>query len=98
MKKTLLNAIAWITGASKIVVAFLLPILRDSTSQLLSVLLPIALDAVSSMATSNASGDEKRKAAADQIKAAAIQAGVQATSRAVNLAIELALEKLQEAK
>jgi len=98
MKKTLLNAIAWLTGASKIVVSCLLPILCDSTAKLLATILPIALDVVSSLSNSDKSGNEKRLQAADQIKSAAIQAGVQATSRAVNLAIELALQKLEETK
>lgn len=98
MKKALLNALAWLTGASKTVLSFILPILRDSTSQLLSALLPIALDVVESLASSDKSGEEKRKQAADQIKAIAIQTGIAATSRAVNLAIELAVEKMEESK
>lgn len=99
MKKTLLNAIMWLTGASKTLASYLIPILADSTAKMLTALLPIALDAVASMAAdSGKSGAEKRAAAADQIKAAAVQADVQATSHAVNLAIEMALAKLQEAK
>lgn len=98
MKNALLNALAWLTGASKTLLAFVLPILRDSTATLLTSLLPIALEVVASLADSPKSGEEKRVAAVDQIKAAAISAGIQASARAVNLAIELAVQKLEEGK
>jgi len=96
MKTALLNALAWLTGASKTLLAFVLPILRDSTAQLLSALLPIALDVVASLAASPKSGAEKRAMAVDAIRAAAVQAGIQTSARMVNLAIELALQKLEE--
>ncbi len=98
MKKALLNTLAWLTGASKTLISFLLPILADSLSGLLTALLPIALDVVTGLADSPKSGAEKRAAATDAIKAAALQAGINASARAVNLAIELALQKLEEAK
>ena len=96
MKTANLNTIAWLTGASRTLIAFLLPILADSTARLLTALLPIALDVVSSLADSARTGAEKRERAADQIKAACVAAGIQATSQTVNLSIELALAKLQE--
>jgi hypothetical protein len=98
MKKALLNTLAWLTGASKTLLAFLLPILADGTSQLLTALLPIALEVVSGLADTDKTGSEKRAHAADEIKAAAISAGLNASTRAVNLAIELALQKLEEGK
>ena len=98
MKNALLNTLAWLTGASKTVIAFLLPILATGTAQLLTALLPIALEVVAGLADSDKTGAEKRAKAADEIKAAAIQAGIAASTRAVNLAIELALQKLEEAK
>lgn len=98
MKNALLNTLAWLTGASKVVIAFLLPILATGTAQLLTALLPIALEVVAGLADSDKTGAEKRAHAADEIKAAALQAGIAASARAVNLAIELALQKLEEAK
>jgi len=96
MKKTLLNALAWLTGASRTVLAFILPILADSTARLLTALLPIALEVVASLADSDKSGEEKRAEAVDRIRAAAISAGIQASASAVNLALELAVAKLKE--
>jgi hypothetical protein len=98
MKKALLNTLAWLTGASKTLISFLLPILASGTSQLLTALLPIALDVVAGLADSDKTGAKKRAKAADEIKAAAIQAGIAASTKAVNLAIELALQKLEETK
>lgn len=99
MKTALLNTLAWLTGASRTLIGFLLPILADSTARLLTALLPIALEAVSGLADcTSRTGAEKRAHAADQIKAACVAAGIQATSQAVNLSIELALAKLQEAR
>ena len=98
MKKTLLNALAWLTGASKTLISFLLPILASGTASLLTALLPIALEVVAGLADSGKTGAEKRAKAVDEIKAAALQAGIDASARAVNLAIELALQKLEEAK
>lgn len=96
MKALLIKAISAITGASKSVIEFIIPILRDSASSLLKELLPIALEVVSSLLTSDKSGDEKRKIAIDKIKATATREGINASNRAVNLAVELALAKLTD--
>ena len=96
MKKTLLNALAWLTGASKELISFLLPILATGTAELLAALLPIALDVVTSLADSPKTGAEKRAAAVDAIKAQALQAGIKVTASAVNLAVELAVAKMNE--
>jgi hypothetical protein len=95
MKALLIKAISTITGASKSVIEFIIPILRDSASSLLKELLPIALEVVSSLLTSNKSGSEKREIAIEKIKAAALREGINASNRTVNLAIELALSKLK---
>ena len=96
MKTLLIKAISAITGASKSVIEFIIPILRDSAASLLKELLPIALEVVSGLLTSDKSGDEKRKIAVDKIKAAATREGINASNRAVNLAVELALAKLTD--
>ena len=75
--------------------SFLLPILADETAKLLAQLLPIALEVVSGLADSSKTGQQKQSAAVDEIKAAALQAGINASTRAVNLAVELALAKLE---
>ena len=96
MKTLLLKTLSLLTGASKSVLEFIIPILKDSTANILKALLPIAVEVVSSLRDSSASGDEKRKIAVDQIKQAALKEGVDASSRAINLAIELALAKISK--
>jgi hypothetical protein len=96
MKTLLLKTLSLLTGASKSVLEFIIPILKDSTANILKALLPIAVEVVSSLADSSASGDEKRKIAGEKIKQAAIKEGVDASSRAVNLAIELALANISK--
>ena len=96
MKTLLLKTLSLLTGASKFVLEFIIPILKDSTANILKALLPIAVDVVSSLRDSSESGDQKRKIAAEQIKQAAIKEGVDASSRAINLAIELALAKISK--
>ena len=95
MKTLLLKLAGSLNGAWKVVVTFLLPILADETAQLLAQLLPIALDVVSGLADSSKTGPQKQSAAVDEIKAAALKAGISASTRAVNLAVELALAKLE---
>lgn len=96
MKALLIKAISAITGASKSVIEFIIPILRDSASSLLKELLPIALDVVSSLLTSDKSGSEKRQIAVEKIKATAVREGINVSNRTINLAIELALAKLTD--
>jgi hypothetical protein len=54
------------------------------------------MEVVSSLLTSDKSGDEKRKIAVDKIKDAAVKEGINVSNRTVNLAIELALAKLTD--
>ena len=98
MKTLLLKILGWLSGASKVVFTFVLPILEDETAKLLAALLPIAMDVVMSLADSPKTGAEKRAAAVDAIKAQAIHAGIDATASAVNLAVELAVQRMGAAK
>ena len=98
MKTFLIKILGWLSGSTKVVFQFLLPILADNTAKLLAALLPIALDVVTSLADSDKTGAEKRAAAVDAIKAQAIQSGINFTASAVNLAVELAVQKMGEAK
>ena len=97
MKKALINTLAWLTGASRTLIGFLIPILADSTARLLEGLLPIALEVVRSLAETPKSGEEKKREAVRQIQVLALNEGIRAGTRAVNLSIELALAKLKEA-
>jgi len=94
MKSILIKTLSFLTGASRSVLEFIIPILKDSTANILKALLPIAVEVVSSLRDSSASGDEKRKIAGEKIKQAALKEGVDASTRAVNLAIELALSRI----
>ena len=94
MKTLLLKTLSFLTGASKSVLEFIIPILKDSTANILKAILPIAVEVVSSLRDSSESGDQKRRIAADQIKQAALKEGVDASTRAINLAIELALSRI----
>ena len=96
MKSIVVKALALLTGASKSVLNFILPILKDSTSKLLSDLLPIAMEVVISYANSNKTSDEKRKAAFSRIETAAKARGIEAANSIINLAIELAVQKSKE--
>jgi hypothetical protein len=95
MKNLLIKIIGWLSGSTKTVFQFLMPILAYETAQLLAKLLPIALDVVSGLADTSKTGPQKQSAAVDQIKTIALQAGINASTRAVNLAVELALAKLE---
>jgi len=94
MTSLLLKLLFSLGGPAKAILAFLLPILEDNSAKLLAELLPIALDVVTSLADSPKTGEQKRAAAVDAIKAQAIQTGIAATTTAVNAAVELAVLRL----
>lgn len=87
--------LARMLGIGKTLWEFFLPILRTSLESTLSALLPIALDVVSSLASSGRSGAEKREAAVRQIQQIAVAQGLVAAESAVRLALELAVTKLK---
>ena len=89
--------VAFLTKASKALVAAILPVLEADLSTLLAEILPIAEQVVIGLATSGQSGKEKQAAAFQQIQTAAIAAGIQATTQAINIAIELAVANLPKA-
>jgi len=95
MHQEIINFIAWITKASKALVAALLPVLESDLSALLTALLPIAEQVVLGLATSGQSGKDKQAAAVSQITSLATAAGIQATAQAVNLVIEIAVANLK---
>ncbi len=96
MKSIVVKALSWLTGASKSVLEFILPILKDQTAKLLADLLPIALEIVASLLTSNKSNEEKRNAAFQRINTIAKERGIEAANSTINLAIELAVTKIKQ--
>jgi|LakMenEpi03Aug12_release.lakeMendotaPanAssembly.Ray.scaffolds.fasta_scaffold171873_2 hypothetical protein len=88
--------IGWLTGTSKTVLEFIGPILQHSVADILSKVLPIALEVVQSLATDDEkTGAQKRHDAFRKIKTIATQEGIDAGSQTINLAIELALSKIR---
>jgi hypothetical protein len=88
--------LGWLTGTSKTVIEFIGPILQRSVSDILSKILPIALEVVSSLATDDdKTGAQKRHDAFKKIKHIAVQEGIDAGNQTINLAIELALSRLR---
>jgi hypothetical protein len=88
--------LGWLTGTSKTVLEFISPILQRSVSDILSKILPIALEVVKSLAADDAkTGAQKRNDAFRKIKSITVQEGIDAGNQTINLAIELALSKLR---
>jgi hypothetical protein len=97
INKTMIKKIlGWLTGTSKTVLEFIGPILQRSVSDILSKILPIALEVVKSLATDDEkTGAQKRNDAFRKIKSIATQEGIEAGNQTINLAIELALSRLR---
>ena len=95
MRNLFLKLWSWVTGTSVKFYAFLAPILASNAGALLEQLAPIAVVVVASYAESKLSGDEKRAAATERIKALAIQQGILATTDVVQTAIQLSLLNLR---
>jgi hypothetical protein len=96
MKSIVVKALSYLTGASRSVLEFILPILRDQTSKLLADILPIAMEIVASLLVSNKTNDQKRHAAFARIQTIAKDRGIQAANSTINLAIELAVQKIKQ--
>jgi hypothetical protein len=95
MKSIVVKALAFLTGASRSVLEFIIPILRDQTARLLADILPLALEVVSSLLTSNKTNEEKRNAAFQRITTLAKERGIEAANSTINLAIELAVTRIK---
>jgi len=98
IKSWFLEKLAELFGFAKAYAQALLPILEGDASLLLQKILPIALTAVESLATSGLSASIKKQTAFSQIETAAKNAGISAGSSAINLAIELAVANLSANK
>lgn len=87
--------LAKILGVSQSVLTFFLPLMRDALASGLSTLLPLALDIVRDLATSNKSNSEKRDFAIDQLKKAAIANGISAGENLIRSTVEAAVANLK---
>jgi len=90
--KTLL---ARLLGITQSLLAFYLPILRELLASGMSSLLPVALEIVVSLANKNMSGAEKREAALEKLRSAALREGIAATESLLRLTVESAVTKLK---
>jgi hypothetical protein len=71
------------------------PLLRQLAITGTGILLPIALDIVRSLATTDKSGAEKREEAVSALKNASIKQGVEATESLIRFTIESAVQRMR---
>lgn len=90
--KTLLSKML---GLSRSVLDFYIPILRELVSTGISALLPVALEVVSSLATSSETGSKKREMAVEQLRSSAIKLGINASESLIRLTIESAVQRMK---
>jgi hypothetical protein len=84
---------AKIWGITSNVFNFFLPVLREIASSSVAVLLPIALEIVQSLASTDKTGAEKREAAVKKLTAAAKKQGVSASESLIRFTIESAVQR-----
>ena len=84
---------AKIWGITSNVFNFFLPVLREIASSSVAVLLPIALEIVRSLASTDKTGAEKREAAVKKLTAAAKKQGVAASESLIRFTIESAVQR-----
>jgi hypothetical protein len=95
IKSLFLKLWASVTGTSVALYRFLEPILKDNAAQILEKLAPLALGIVAAYAASPKSGEDKLKGATEELKVAAIGAGITAGTAVIQTAIQLALLNLR---
>lgn len=74
---------------------FIKEVFKAEVAKAVELLKDVAVMAVSELATSSLSNEEKRKAAFDRIKQYAIAEGIQAKDSMINLALEMAVNRLK---
>jgi endonuclease/exonuclease/phosphatase family metal-dependent hydrolase len=84
---------AKIWGITTSVFNFFLPVLREIASSSVAVLLPIALEIVQSLASTDKTGAEKREAAVKKLTTAAKKQGVSASESLLRFTIESAVQR-----
>ena len=84
---------AKIWGITSSVFSFYLPILKEIVSSSMAALLPIALEIVRSLASTDKTGAEKREAAVKKLTTAAKKQGVAASESLIRFTIESAVQR-----
>jgi hypothetical protein len=84
---------AKIWGIALSVFNFYLPVLKELSSAAMASLLPIALEIVQSLASTDKTGAEKREAAVKKLTAAAKKQGVSASESLLRFTIESAVQR-----
>lgn len=93
--KTLL---AKLLGVSTNVLNFFLPIFKQVVATGVANLLPVALEIVTQLATSDLTSGDKKAAAVDLLKKAAIKEGITASASILNWTVESAVQQLKATK
>ena len=86
---------AKILGITQSIWNFYAPLLRSLAITGTGILLPIALEIVRSLATTDKSGAEKREEAVSALKNASIKQGVDATESLIRFTIESAVQRMR---
>ena len=89
------NLFAKLMGITSSLFNFYLPILRELVSTGLAALLPIALEVVTSLATTDKSGTEKRAEALNPLREEATKRGISASESLLRYTVEAAVQKLK---
>lgn len=82
-------------GISKAILSFYLPLLRNLLSSGMSALLPLALEIVRSLTTSQITNTAKRDEAIRLLKQAAVAEGLSATESLIRFTVESAVQHLK---
>lgn len=82
-------------GWASSVLSFYSPILKQATADGLALLLPFALEIVSTLAESRKSGAQKRDIAVKKLTNQALEAGIEASESLIRFTIESAVQKLK---
>lgn len=92
------NLLAKLLGVPASLWNFYSPLLRELVVTGVSALLPLALEIVRNLATTDKSGSEKRNEAIDSLKAAAVRHGITASESLIRFTIESAVQRIKTEK
>lgn len=92
------NLLAKLLGVPAAIWNFYSPLLRELVVTGVSALLPIALEIVRNLATTDKSGSQKRNEAIDALKAAAVRHGISASESLIRFTIESAVQRIKTEK
>ena len=84
-----------VLGVAGNVWTFYAPLLRNLFAGAAQALLPLALEIVRGLATSDAAGAEKREVALEMLRKAAIAQGVDATESLLRFTVESAVQRMK---